>query len=229
MPEVVRRGRSAENSQRQEKRSVVVDGVAKLRAEGKVSLFGSLIANPKGTKFETQNDGEQIMLLLRSHPVTNMGWVAFIFLIFPIPLFWKSFPLISSLSPVLELALTLLCYLGLALFALNKFLTWFYSVFIVTDERIIDVDFYGLLYKNVDVTQIKNIEEVNYSQAGILGNTFNFGDVVVQTASEQRTAEKSERGAAFTFESVPEPDKVAGVISELMQQEEEEQMEGRTK
>jgi len=85
------------------------------------------------------------------------------------------------------------------------------------------------LYKNIDVTQIKNIEEVNYRQAGIAANAFNFGNVIVQTASEQRTAVKGEKGAAFTFDSVPDPDRVARVISQLMQQEEQEALEGRVR
>ena len=204
--------------------------IKKISAKKRENSFtGSLVVRPDKFGFEEQNEGEEIVLLLRSHPVVNFGWMALVFLVLPIPFFWGSFPLISSLQPVTEMALTLLYYLGLTVFALIKYLTWFYSVFIVTDERVIDVDFYGLLYKNVDITQIKNIEEVNYSQMGILANAFNFGNVVVQTASEQRTTEKSGRTAAFTFDSIPEPDSVAGLLSELMQQEEQEQLEGRVR
>lgn len=208
---------------KKEQRDVVVAEIKKMIKEG-LSM-----AYPKDVKFETQNEGETVLLLLRSHPVVNLSWIALVLLLAPIPFFWGSFPLIESLTPTLSLFVSILWYLGLALFALMKFLSWFYSVFIVTDERVIDVDFYGFLYKNIDVTQIKNIEEVNYSQAGVLAHTFNFGNVIVQTSSEQRTAVKGEKGAAFTFDSVPDPDRVARVISELMQQEEQEEIEGRVR
>ena len=205
---------------KKEHRDVVVAEVKKMEKEGYVV--------PK-IKFEAQNEDETVLLLLRSHFIVNLSWIGLITILLPVPFFWGSFPLIDSLTPILSLFVSILWYLGLALFALMKFLIWYYSVFIVTDERIIDVDFYGFLFKNIDVTQIKSIEEVNYSQGGILAHYFNFGNVIVQTSSEQRTAIKGEKGAAFTFESVPNPDRVARVISELMQQEEQEAIEGRVR
>ncbi len=208
---------------KRDRRDVVVAEIKKMIKDG-LSM-----AYPKNVKFEVQNEEETVLLLLRSHPVVNLSWIALIVFLLPVPFFWGSFPLIESLTPALSLFVSILWYLGLALLAMMKFLSWFYSVFIVTDERVIDVDFYGFLYKNIDVTQIKSIEEVNYSQAGVLAHYFNFGNVIVQTASEQRTAVKGEKGAAFTFESVPDPDRVARVISELMQQEEQEEIEGRVK
>lgn len=209
---------------------VVVDEVKKMVKEGLTgSFWASISAIPKNTRFEAQNEGETVLLLLRSHPIVNLSWIALIVFLLPVPFFWGSFPLIESVTPILSLFISILWYLGLSLLAMMKFLTWFYSVFIVTDERVIDVDFYGFLFKNIDVTQIKNIEEVNYRQAGILAHYLNFGNVIVQTASEQRTAVKGEKGAAFTFESVPDPDRVARVISELMQQEEQEEIEGRVR
>ncbi len=184
---------------------------------------------PNKTSFETQGNKEKIILLMRRHLVTNLWWVALsCFLIF-VPFVWREFPLVAVLSTKTVFSLTVLWYLGLAFFVLENLLLWFYNIYIVTDERIVDVDFFGLLYKNVNVAQIRKIEDVNYSQLGILANIFNFGDVVMETASEQLSAEVKDEGSAFTFQAVINPNRVVRVIGELIEQEEEEEYEGRVR
>jgi hypothetical protein len=97
---------------------------------------------------------------------------------------------------------------------------WFFSVNIVTDERVMDVDFYGLLFKHVSVAQLDRIEDVNYFQKGVLGAFFNFGDVLIQTAAEI---------TGFVFNKIPNPDRVVKVLSELIAQEKQEELEGRVR
>ncbi len=80
-----------------------------------------------------------------------------------------------------------------------------------------DVDFFGLLYKNINVTQINRIEDVNYSQRGLISSFFNYGDVVVQTSSEQRSDDRREEESAFTFQAAQNPALVTKIISELME------------
>ena len=41
----------------------------------------------------------------------------------------------------------LVWYLISIAYFIESFLTWFFNVYFVTDERIIDVDFYNLIYK----------------------------------------------------------------------------------
>ncbi len=88
-------------------------------------------------------------------------------------------------------------------------------------ERV-DVDFSGLLSKVVNVADLNNLEDVNYSQTGLVDSIFNIGTVVVQTASEQKTPDASGELSAFTFEKIPSPDKVTQVISLLIDNEEKE-------
>lgn len=208
----------------------LVETVKKLVAEGfSEPPWRSLTACPPNTKFEAQHDEERILLLMRRHLITNLWWVALIAMLIGVPLFWNEFPLVANVSGLVRLALAIFWYLGLFFFAIQNLLLWFYNVYIVTDERIIDVDFFGLLYKNVNATQIRKIEDVNYSQVGMMASVFNFGNVVIQTAAEQRSDDTSEEGSAFTFGAVSNPDRVVKVISELMEQEEKEEYEGRTR
>ena len=214
----------------EKKEDNLVETVKKLVAEG----FGgppwrSLTACPPNTKFEAQHDREEVLLLMRRHPITNLWWLALIAMLVGVPLFWNEFPLITNVSGPVQLALAVFWYLGLAFFAIQNLLLWFYNVYIVTDERIIDVDFFGLLYKNVNTTQIRKIEDVNYSQVGMMSSMFNYGNVIIQTAAEQRSEDRREEASAFTFEAISNPDRVVKVIGELMEQEEKEEYEGRTR
>jgi len=206
-------------------------GVDRLVKSGKYkNHWGSLVVAPERVRFESQNDGEDIIMLGRRHFITNIGWIALICFAFFVPFFWNEFPLISDVNDNVHLSMTILWYTALVFYGLMSFLLWFYNVYIVTDERLIDVDFFGVLYKNINVTQIRKVEDVNYSQRGIWSSLFNYGDVVIQTASEQRSDEVFGTGgeaSPFTFEAVGNPNEVVRIISELMEQEEEEEYEGR--
>jgi len=207
--------------------------VKKLMSGGKFkSYWGSLVVAPQEMRFESQTEGENVIVLGRQHFVTNLGWIALICFAFFVPFFWNEFPIIAEVEDNVHLSLTILWYSALLFFGLQNFLLWFYNVYIVTDERLIDVDFFGLLYKNINVTQIRKVEDVNYSQKGILSSFFNYGDVVIQTASEQRSDEvfgKGGEASPFTFAAISNPDEVVKIISELMEQEEQEEYEGRTR
>ncbi len=200
----------------------MVGAVKKLVDEGfQKSVWCSLTAMPTGVGFEAQNDDEEVILFLRSHPATNLHWIALILILFFIPFFWIEFPLLSNISSLVRLALTVFWYMGLAFFAFEQLLVWFYNVYIVTNTRVIDVDFYGLLYKNVKTAQISRIEDVSYAQRGLFSSFLNYGNVTVETASEQRADNNAEGSGAFVFEAVTNPNEVVKVISELIEREDD--------
>ncbi len=186
------------------------------------SLWGSFVFHPERFKFETQHENEEVILLGRRHPITNLGWLSLVSVAVFVPLFWQEFPFFSVLSELTTVKVTIAWYLGLLFYVMLNSLLWFYNVYIVTDERIVDVDFTGLLNKTVNVADLNDLVDVNYSQNGIVDSLFNIGNVVVQTSSEQKTPDASGELSAFTFEKILNPDKVAQVISKLIDNEEKE-------
>lgn len=182
-------------------------------------VWDAFVVKPKNVIYEDLDSDEEILIMGRSHIITNFNWVFGLSFLFFLPLFWKEFPFFSSLSTEVNLAIDVFWYLGVIFYVILNTLMWFYNVYIVTNERVIDIDFLGLLNKTVNVTQISKIEDVNFTQKGLFASWFNYGDVVVETASEQRTQDVSRGGdkAAFTFRSIGEPNKVTSVISELME------------
>lgn len=191
-----------------------------LSDHGSGGLFSALSIFPKATKFEAQDEEEKIILLLRPHFVTNIWWILISLAMGFIPLVWPYIPIISLLPDNYLFVLVLFWYALILTFIFERFLMWFFSVNIVTDERVMDVDFYGLLFKHVSVAQLDRIEDVNYFQKGILGAFFNFGDVLIQTAAEI---------TGFVFNKIPNPDRVVKVLSELIAQEKQEELEGRVR
>lgn len=191
-----------------------------LDSRGPGGLFSALALFPQKLKFESQDPQEEIILLLRPHLITNIWWLLLTIIMIFVPLFWTELPVISLLPANYLFVLTLFWYALILTFIFERFLIWFFSVNIVTDERFIDVDFYGLLFKHVSVAQLENIEDVNYFQRGVMAAIFNFGDVVIQTAAEM---------PQFVFNKIPNPEKVTKVISELIQQEKQEEIEGRVR
>jgi hypothetical protein len=144
--------------------------------------------------------------------------VAGLMAVAPVSLIW--IPLLDFMPGNFQFMALVMWYLLVIALGYEKFITWFFHVFIVTDERVIDVDFYNLLYKEVSEAKIDNIEDVTYRQGGVLRAMFNFGDVAMQTAGEQRE---------FMIENVPQPNRVVKILNELKLEEEHEKLMGRVR
>ena len=91
---------------------------------------------------------------------------------------------------------------------------------IISDERVIDVNFVNLVYREVTDANVDEIQEVTVEMGGAIWTFFNFGNVLVQTAADV---------PRIVFEAVPQPDRVAKILRELRLQEEQEKIEGRVR
>ena len=118
------------------------------------SHWSSFVAKPKNVRFETQERKEEIILMLRRHFVTNISWVVTAWVAAMIPLVvWDYFP--ADILPFqYRLVGVVAWYLMVFAYGFEKFLTWFFNVNIITDERIVDIDFPSILYKDISETKI---------------------------------------------------------------------------
>lgn len=105
-------------------------------------------------------------------------------------------------------------------FILEQFLGWYFNVNVVTDERIFDVDFANLVYREITDANIDQIQDVTVTIGGVLRTMINYGDVLIQTAAEI---------PQIDFRGVPKPDTVAKILRELRVEEEQEKIEGRVR
>lgn len=109
----------------------------------------------------------------------------------------------SQVPQAFMIVFLIINYLLVLIIAFEGFLHWYFNVYIVTDKNIVDVDFHSILFKNIDVAPLRNIEDTSSQMGGILNSFFHYGDVFIQTAGNARNID---------LESVPRPHHVADFI-----------------
>lgn len=188
-----------------------------LRAKSGSSPMSAFCAfpEPAAVQFEGEIENEDIVLFMRAHVVTNVPWIITSILMLLVPLvvlpILAGFNILPSVSIGVGVVVFLFWYSVVFTFSFIKFLFWYFNVYIVTNERLVDVDWHSILYRNVSTTQIKNIEDVKGEQSGVFAGLFDFGNVYIQTAGTENN---------FEFIYVPHPQLVVKKIQELMQREE---------
>lgn len=188
--------------------------------EPKPSPFASFSLVPKKVKFVGTDSQEKVVLLLRRHPITNFSWIATALILMLMPVFLSFFEVSTLLPADMQLVLMMVWYLIVTAFVFEQFLGWYFNVYVITDERVFDVDFVNLIYREITDANIDQIQDVTVRVSGTLRTFLNYGDILIQTASETPQIE---------FDAVPRPDDVASVLRELRVEEEIEKLEGRVR
>src|SRR5260221_7251030 len=178
----------------------------------RMHIFSAFCEMPNGVTFETQEEGEIILLLLRKSFITNIAWVVFTILLALIPVGIAQFINIENtpltlLSPQYMFVLLALYYLVILSYAFISFITWHFNTALVTSERIVDIDFSDLVYKNIAETKMDLVQDVSYTETGVIRTIFNYGDVLIQTAG---TVDN------FDLIAVPHPDRAVEIIEGLI-------------
>lgn len=206
----------------------------KLKKRRSVDEYSSIMRQEKPTKgclasflpkpfkigFDSQLNEEEVVLVLRQHPITLLGKILTIIGLALVPFIFPNLPLKDFIPDSYKAAMILGWFTMLSGIALETFLVWFFSVFIITDERIIDVDFISLLYKDISSAKIDVIQDISSKTGGLMATIVDYGTVYIQTAGES---------TEIQFENVPQPAKVAAILNEMLEEEEKEKLEGRVR
>lgn len=184
-----------------------------------VKLFSTFRPNPVGITFQEKEEDENVLLFLRRHIVTNIPWFFFsiIFLLIPLILavINSQLPLLGFLSflnlPAKFILIFIIFYYSIILtYIFVNFINWYFNISLVTDKRVVDVDFSGLVYKNVAATKLTLLQDASYTQTGVIRSIFNYGDVLLQTAGSLEN---------FDFHAVPFPERVVQIVEALIGKE----------
>lgn len=171
----------------------------------KSSVFYSYCLNPQ-INFDTHEEGEKIILLLRSHPFTQVGWILnsifLLILTLVLNFFIQSF---FNLGQIFIIN----CFSIVFIFSYIWFniLSWYFNVGIVTNKRVIDIDLHAVIYKEITDAQLGKIEDVTVKSGGYLQSLFDYGSIFIQTAGTAVNIE---------FNNVPYPTDAAQVINKLL-------------
>lgn len=179
------------------------------------ALLGQFVKEPKDVHFDGQDSEEKIILFLRQHVIVNVRWIVIgVLLIFAPSVLSFLLSLggtsLEALIPAHDLfVLRFLFPLFTFGYFFENFLSWYFNSYIVSDRRVIDIDFYGITHRRFSEAPLRNIEDITNEISGFGPVIFHYGNVSIQTAGEMRE---------LVFENVPKPDRVQDTISDLIVQ-----------
>ena len=131
----------------------------------------------KQKSFADQFDDEEVLFVFRKHPVVMRKGLIFgmlAILLGVVPALIK--PELSYFYGGLAAGLIL----GLLIF-FPSWIAWYYSIFIVTDQRLIQITQKGLFHRSVVDMSLPQIQMVNYQIAGLQETLLGFGTIMMQT------------------------------------------------
>ncbi len=163
---------------------------------------------PKGLKFHGQEQEEQVILIIRSHWIVYVPQLLLAILVFVLP--WI-LGLISSAifqSTAIFISLLATSILIGASILVSAIIKWYYNVDMITDQRVVDLDFPNVMAHTMSEAQLERIEDVTQKQLGLLGSVFDVGTVYIQTAGSSQNIE---------FTNIPRPRDVQEILSDLLE------------
>ena len=102
-------------------------------------------------------------------------------------------------------------YLLLTLFiAMTQFTDYYLDTWIVTNERIINIEQKGLFSRIVSELHLNQVQDVTSETHGLIATFLSYGNVQIQTAGSI---------ARFNFKQIDNPDDVKRIITKLVQED----------
>lgn len=140
-------------------------------------------------EFDGQREGEQLLFVFRRHIIAVRKGFYLLLIPFAVsaipPLIWQT-NLELFLLPIAGLII------GLVLFAYH-FMMWYFTVYIVTDQRIRQVTQRGFFGKDVVELSLSKIQNISYTIPGFTGELFKFGTIVIQTYAGDLVIHRAEQ------------------------------------
>lgn len=156
-------------------------------------------------RFQTQGDREEVVLVVRAHPFSQIPWLLNTIFIF-ILLILLDFFVAQFLNPIQIIFALVFSVVVCIAYAWLNILIWFFNVGIITNERIIDIDFHAVIYKEITEARLERIQDVTEKAGGFFESYLDYGNLYIQTAGGEQNIE---------FFDVPYPAKVVKIIHNL--------------
>mgnify|MGYP001293466430 CR=1 FL=1 len=172
------------------------------------SPFSPTLIYPDIFDFSERDSDEKIYVVLRPHWFTNIHWILTAVIMFFAPIFYAN---IGSHIPIpanIMMFIYLFWYLAIFAYSLEKFISWYFDIFIITNNRVIDIDVHNLLDRKFTEAQLKKIQDTSYKVSGVSQTIFNYGSVKVETAGENPD---------IIFEKISHPEKIIKLLQHLSQ------------
>ena len=163
---------------------------------------------PKEMTFSGREKDENVILIVRSHWIIYLPAIIMALLILWLPLVVHIFLLGDSKSIVFFFGMMIFSVTISVTVLLFSFLKWFYNVNIITDRRVLDLDFKNITSHSLAEARLDKIVDITHKQNGIIGGIFDIGTLYIQTAGT--TAE-------IEFDDIYRARDVQNILHELLE------------
>lgn len=128
-------------------------------------------------EFEGQRESEEVIYVFRRHVLTaakGFWWFVIVTALGLIPMFvWPDNG---------QMFFVWLAFLGVGLLgAAYSWMLWYFSFYIVTNERLRQTRQKGLFKKSVVDLELSNIINMSYGVNGLFATMFDYGSILIQT------------------------------------------------
>ena len=160
-----------------------------------------------------QKSYEKVKYILRRHPITFVPQILLFAASVILPVL--VYLMITNLYPALlekeaAFAATIIAgsiyYLSVLLFFLGNFIDFYLDVWIITNDRIVDIEQFGLFSRTISELDLYRLQDVTADIHGFFSTLFKYGTLTVKTASTNLN---------IVFRNVPNPNGVRQHLLEL--------------
>lgn len=163
--------------------------------------------------FPGQRSNETIELIVRKHNIILISYFIYLFLMALMPVIFYALA-VPNLLPAFysypyDRMFILFCLIYYGFIWIVAFIIWtdyYLDLWIITNQRLMKIEQIGFFNRIVSELDIKRIQDITSEVNGMTGTMFGFGDVHVQTASEDR---------GFNLMSIPHPVETRRTIMDL--------------
>ena len=134
--------------------------------------------------------------------------------IFAVGIFWLpkfSFGFLEEIDPSITAFAKNFFMLAIWIYSFMIWIDYYYDVWIITSERIINIEQKGMFTRKASELRFRKIQDVTTEVVGFFPTIINYGDVRIQTAGEQNE---------FVFRTISDPYSIKNLIMNLQKQSE---------
>ena len=131
------------------------------------------------SSFEGQREDEVVVYVFRRHILTSIKG-----------LFFLVFMAVVGMTPMLiwpEKQNMIFVWMGFVVVGLlglgYSYLLWYYSFYVITNQRLRQTRQKGLFKKTVVDLDLENIQSASFGVPGMFGAMFNYGTILIQTSA----------------------------------------------
>ncbi|MDO4870633.1 MAG: hypothetical protein Q3996_00845 [Candidatus Saccharibacteria bacterium] len=135
-------------------------------------------------QFDGQRSDEQVILLFRKK-YTVLMWPSVQALVLLAVMLWLMMQINKQFQIIIILAMVLVL-----IWLVHKIITWYYSFYILTNQRLRYIQRYGISKGSLLDLPINSIKVARYFSDGLLSEILHYGDIIIEADGGELTMSK---------------------------------------